>query len=121
MPDQQPTIKVHRHAEPERVIHAGAPQGAASEEGATEAGVGQQAARAASCEPAGANGVAAAREDAPTEAPSDADGGKNADAFHETTLADIESSSMPAVQKGIIVAAVLLVAACAAWYILFMS
>lgn len=96
------TIKVRRHREEERVIYAGAPAPAP----------GAQASHPAPSAPTALDGAAPS---APDEHP------EPADAFRETTLDDIESSTMSGLQKGIIVGAVLLIAACIAWYVLFMS
>lgn len=106
MAADEPTIKVRRHRESERVIYAGAP---AMPQAAQE-GSGEPAAPASGKRP-----PAGPAEGAPPAA------GAPADAFHETTLDDIESSTMSGLQKGIIVGAVVLIVACIAWYVLFMS
>lgn len=110
MTDGFSTIKVQRHREEDVVIRAGAwpsddvaaEAPAPAAESATAAPVVESAAAPA---PAEAAGRPAAAEPA----------------FRETTLEDIETSKMPALQKGIIVTAVLAVVACIVWYALFMS
>lgn len=44
---------------------------------------------------------------------------READDYHETTLADIRASKMPAMQKAIIAIAVVAIAAFAVWYMFF--
>lgn len=44
---------------------------------------------------------------------------EKADDYHETTLADIQASKMPAMQKVIIAIAVVAVAAFIVWYVFF--
>lgn len=92
-------IKVQRHAEPDVVIHAGAWP---ADDWAT---AGREAPDAE------AVGEGPASIAAQAAAPA-------ADGFCETTLEDIETSRMGALQKGIIVIAVLALIACIAWYAL---
>lgn len=114
-------IKVQRHAEPDVVIHAGAwpaddratagreaPD--AEAEGALVDGAVALGADAAAVD-AEAVGEGPASIAAQAAAPV-------ADGFRETTLEDIETSRMGALQKGIIVIAVLALIACIAWYAL---
>lgn len=109
MASDELTIKVRRHAEEEHVIYAGAP---AASDGAQDAS--DEAGRAASAGKAPASTPA-------LKPPTTEDRPASTDAFRETTLDDIESSTMSGLQKGIIVGAVLLIVACIAWYVLFMS
>lgn len=116
MTDGFSTIKVQRHREEDVVMRAGAWP---SDSSAAEA-----PAPAATDAPfPAAESATAAPVAAPAPAPAEAAARPAAaePAFRETTLEDIETSKMPALQKGIIVTAMLAVVACIVWYALFMS
>ena len=116
MTDGFSTIKVQRHREEDVVMRAGAWP---SDSSAAEA----PAPAATDAPSPAAESATAAPVAAPAPAPAEAAARPAAaePAFRETTLEDIETSKMPALQKGIIVTAVLAVVACIVWYALFMS
>ncbi len=116
MTDGFSTIKVQRHREEDVVMRAGAWP---SDSSAAEA----PAPAATDAPSPAAESATAAPVAAPAPAPAEAAARPAAaePAFRETTLEDIETSKMPALQKGIIVIAVLAVVACIVWYALFMS
>ena len=112
MTDGFSAIKVQRHREEDVVIRAGAwpsDDAAAKAPAPAATDTSAPAAESATAAPVAAPAVAPARPAAAEPA------------FRETTLEDIETSKMPALQKGIIVTAVLAVVACIVWYALFMS
>lgn len=116
MTDGFSAIKVQRHREEDVVMRAGAWP---SDSSAAEA----PAPAATDAPSPAAESATAAPVAAPAPAPAEAAARPAAaePAFRETTLEDIETSKMPALQKGIIVIAVLAVVACIVWYALFMS
>ena len=118
MTDGFSTIKVQRHREEDVVMRAGAwpsDDAAAKAPAPAATDTSAPAAESATAAPVAAPAVAPAPAEAAAR-PAAAE-----PAFRETTLEDIETSKMPALQKGIIVTAMLAVVACIVWYALFMS